>query len=66
VPSGGELYHLQFSFQAASLETFGYTLVCTQHKGLVVKMMEFEEETVYVLICANFWKLIKYLKQQDD
>jgi hypothetical protein len=27
-PSGRELYHLQFSFQVASLETFGYTLVC--------------------------------------
>jgi hypothetical protein len=27
-PSGIELYHLQFSLQAASPETFGYTLVC--------------------------------------
>jgi hypothetical protein len=26
-PSGRELYHLQFSLQAASPETFGYTLV---------------------------------------
>jgi hypothetical protein len=26
-PSGRELYHLQFSLQAASLETFGYTLL---------------------------------------
>jgi hypothetical protein len=26
-PSGSELYHLQFSLQAASLETCGYTLV---------------------------------------
>jgi hypothetical protein len=26
-PSGRELYHLQFSLQVASLETFGYTLV---------------------------------------
>jgi hypothetical protein len=26
-PSGRELYHLQFSLQAASLETFGYILV---------------------------------------
>jgi hypothetical protein len=26
-PNGRELYHLQFSLQAASLETFGYTLV---------------------------------------
>jgi len=27
VPSGRELYHLQFSLQAASPETFGYILV---------------------------------------
>jgi hypothetical protein len=27
-PSGRELYHLQFSLQVASPETFGYTLVC--------------------------------------
>jgi hypothetical protein len=27
-PSGRELYHLQFSLQAASPETFGYTLLC--------------------------------------
>jgi hypothetical protein len=26
-PSGRELYHLQFSLQAANPETFGYTLV---------------------------------------
>jgi hypothetical protein len=26
-PSGRELYHLQFSLQKASPETFGYTLV---------------------------------------
>jgi hypothetical protein len=26
-PSSRELYHLQFSFQAASPDTFGYTLV---------------------------------------
>jgi hypothetical protein len=26
-PSGRALYHLQFSLQAASLETFGYTLI---------------------------------------
>jgi hypothetical protein len=28
-PSGRELYHLQFSLQEASPETFGYTLVFT-------------------------------------
>jgi len=26
-PSGRELYHLQFSLQVASTETFGYTLI---------------------------------------
>jgi len=34
-PSGRQLYHLQFSFQAASPETFGYTVVC-----LVYEMSE--------------------------
>jgi len=29
-PSGRDLYHLQFSPQAASLKTFGYTLVSTK------------------------------------
>jgi hypothetical protein len=28
---GGEIYHLQFSCQAASPETFGYTLVLKVH-----------------------------------
>jgi hypothetical protein len=30
-PSVRELYHLQFSLQAASPETFGYTLVCCHY-----------------------------------
>jgi hypothetical protein len=29
-PSGRELYHFQFSLQAASPETYGYTLVCSE------------------------------------
>jgi hypothetical protein len=29
-PSGRELYHLHFSLQAASPETFGYTLVASE------------------------------------
>jgi hypothetical protein len=33
-PSGRDLYYLQFSLQAASLETFGYTLV---HKMVLLK-----------------------------
>jgi hypothetical protein len=28
-PNGRELYNLQFSLQAASPKTFGYTLVCS-------------------------------------
>jgi len=30
-PSGRELYHLQFSLQAASPETFGYPLCIGDH-----------------------------------
>jgi len=33
-PSGRELYHLQFSLQAASLETFGYTLVLLLNQSI--------------------------------
>jgi hypothetical protein len=33
-PSGRELYYLQFWLQAASPETFGYTLVCEGKKPL--------------------------------
>jgi len=37
-PSGRERYHLQFSLQAASPETFGYTLVfCSIIKVFVYK-----------------------------
>jgi hypothetical protein len=35
-PSGRELYHLQFSFQVASPETFGYTLVRLDTAGGIV------------------------------
>jgi len=31
-PSGSELHHLQFSLQATSPETFGYTLVVSNGK----------------------------------
>jgi len=31
VPNGRELYHLEFSLQAASPETFGYTLLLRNH-----------------------------------
>jgi hypothetical protein len=31
----GELYHLKFSFQAASPETFGYNLVQGNNLGLL-------------------------------
>jgi hypothetical protein len=33
-PSGRQLYHLQFWLQAASPETFGYTLVCDDEDKL--------------------------------
>jgi hypothetical protein len=33
-PNGRELYHLQFSLQAASPETFGYTLVSGAWMGV--------------------------------
>jgi hypothetical protein len=34
-PSGRELYHLQFSLQVASPETFGYTILCNKFKLLL-------------------------------
>jgi len=34
VHRGRELYHLQFSLQAVSPETFGHTLVCVSQPGL--------------------------------
>jgi hypothetical protein len=36
-PSGRELYHLQFSLQAASPETFGYIHVCMLSQTFVFK-----------------------------
>jgi hypothetical protein len=40
--SGRELYHLQFSRQAASTETFGYTLVLQRHEpGYVWPVLRF-------------------------
>jgi hypothetical protein len=51
-PSGRELYHLQFSLQAASPETFGYTLVYTEVKN----------EWNYTSSSTNtflLWRLIK-------
>jgi hypothetical protein len=38
-PSGWELYHLQFSLQAASPETFGYTVTCIV--GLIFSFLDF-------------------------
>jgi len=32
LPSGRELYHLQFLLQAASPETFGYTLILSDSR----------------------------------
>jgi hypothetical protein len=58
-PSGRELYHLQFSLQAASPETFGYTLVCKSYifitvpysliSYLFIYFVDFKELSVVVL-----------------
>jgi hypothetical protein len=42
-PNGRELYHLQFSFQVASPETFGYTLLLRGWAGYVARMPKTRE-----------------------
>jgi hypothetical protein len=44
--SGRELYHLQFSLQTSSPETFGYTLVCPNYYHPKIKncIKHFKEE----------------------
>jgi hypothetical protein len=44
-PSGRELYHLQFSLQAASPETFGHTLASTEYKRQLIQISS-------ALLCA--------------
>jgi hypothetical protein len=45
-PSGRELYHLQFSLQAASQETFGYTLIYAVEKASLNKQRNMWMNTV--------------------
>jgi hypothetical protein len=52
-PSGKELYHLQFSLQVASLETFGYTLVCRD----VTSNLPF---TAVIVGCWKYSAVMKY------
>jgi hypothetical protein len=39
-PSGRELYHLQFSLQATSPETFGYTIVYLYFRIMLKQILE--------------------------
>jgi hypothetical protein len=52
-PSGRELYHLQFSFQAASPETFGYTLLgllLPAYSQLLVGCRKIVSDTKYLIL----------------
>jgi hypothetical protein len=59
-----ELYHLQFSFQVASLETFGYTLVChlKEIKSNYERLYSFPYYTVLAFnahcISIGVWKIL--------
>jgi len=50
-PSGRQLYHSQFSLQAASPETFVYTLVCL---GLILKDLY----PFLIFVYSHSWLLI--------
>jgi hypothetical protein len=60
VPGGRELYHLQFSLQAASPDTFGYTLVFENsflailQTSLVLKFSYFKYIFTVANLTANF------------
>jgi hypothetical protein len=57
-PSGRELYHLQFSLQAASPETFGYTLVLTwTFHGFLPIVSMFQFLTLLVLLWSPCFML---------
>jgi hypothetical protein len=51
--SGRELYHLQFSLQTASPETFGYTLVFLPHSADTFSCLGRSQELV--TSCDNFF-----------
>jgi hypothetical protein len=66
--TGRELYHLQFSLQAASPETFGYTLVClygvvTKHRGSFVLLLLL---LLLLLLWYRITKLSSVLYMQRD
>jgi hypothetical protein len=66
-PSGRDLYHLQFSLQAASPETFGYTLVIcklstrefvgTEHELPSVNILKLAQFTHTFCPRINYWEL---------
>jgi hypothetical protein len=51
-PSGRELYHLQFSLQAASPETFGYTLVINAVETDLLNSQETDKEELVIYLCS--------------
>jgi hypothetical protein len=62
-PSGRELYHLQFSLQAASPGTFGYTLVsCTCHRFVVHFTPTINFTTLTISIYLDIWTAIFYFQ----
>jgi hypothetical protein len=71
-PSGRELYHLQSSFQAASPETFGYTLIlpeyitaCIQHEQLPYYISSVRFILVYYKLRINLSSLGRILDKQQ-
>jgi hypothetical protein len=61
-PSGRELYHLQFSLQAASPETFGYTLVYER----AVRMLDtrYVRKIMIGLLWRSPWASVRALSLQ--
>jgi hypothetical protein len=53
-PNGRELYHLQFSLQAASPETFGYTLIWDITLG--------EIQNLFLCLCKDLKCQDRYFK----
>jgi hypothetical protein len=56
-PSDREQYHLQFLLQVASLETFGYTLIC--YSVLSVTQVKLFSEDVYIFFYSFFKQTIQ-------
>jgi hypothetical protein len=51
--SGRELYHLQFSLQAESPETFGYTLVTPWRRVLLEKLIVTQLVKKFAAFCGT-------------